>query len=392
MLKIDNINQLRLAVNHKDEIRESTTEDGYSIFCYMISNDQTFDDKWARECRGIVFDRAGKVVGRPLHKFFNVNERAETQVGAIDWSKVVRVMEKRDGSMIHTVRGDWTIGQIHGVRIKSKKSFDSDIAKAAWPHFVKYENFARVIAEMDCTAIFEFTAPDARIVLYYSTPELRLLHIRNNLTGEYWDLQKLREISRLYEVPLVDEVKDFWALVRGASEFSKDALVRFQVDWLLEAAKTRENIEGWVIQFENGDMVKMKTDWYLARHKAMTFLRERDIARMIIEESIDDLKSLLVGEGVDIAEINALESKVLNDVKGIETSLKAFLEDGDLALPRKDFAIKYKSKTTAPMFGLLMQVYSGKEPDYKQFFMDHMWKQNYTLRQLNLIPSKAEIE
>jgi putative RNA ligase len=393
MLTINHIDELRPKVAHKEEIREGDMGNGYTSFCYMIAAEGTFDDVWSRECRGIVFDHAGKVAGRPLHKFFNVNEREETQVGKIDWSKVVRVMEKRDGSMIHTVRGE-----DDSVLLKSKKSFDSDVAKAAKAFVIdKFSQsdydingfLIKIVLEENATAIFEFTAPDARIVLYYSRPELRLLHIRDNVTGEYWPRKRLQTLAATYSVPVVDEVFDFWDYVEP--DFGKVGGYTLDVEKILHAAETRENIEGWVIQFDDGEMVKLKTAWYLARHKAMTFLRERDIALMVLEEQLDDLKSLLVGEGVDIQEVLKIEQSVLDDVRGIERGVKSIAAAEDFKMPRKDFVFKHRA-TAGPYFGMLMALYSGKEPDYKDYFKDNIWKQKYTLRQLNLIPSVAEPE
>ena len=279
MLKITDIDELRQKIAHKEEIRESKLSEDLTSFCYMIAADNTFDNAWARECRGIVFDRFGKVCSRPLHKFFNVNEREETRVENLDWSNVVRVMEKRDGSMIHTVkvrlRSHPGTEPAYDIKLKSKKSFESDVARAAlnWmyyedarqaikcpPHALIRQKTIRGlmkrVVELDATAIFEWTAPDARIVLLYPEPELRLLHIRDNENGNYWSSTALRELATEYNVGVVEETNEFW----GAT-FSPEDGRYFKIDAMLEAAKTREGVEGWVIQFDNGEMVKLKTDW-----------------------------------------------------------------------------------------------------------------------------------
>jgi len=143
------------------------------------------------------------------------------------------------------------------------------------------------------------------------------------------------------------------------------------------------------VQFENGDMVKVKTKWYLERHRAMTFLRERDIAEMVVNESVDDLKALLVAEGVDIGEILALEKKVVNDLLGVKIAAEQLQDMSDWQLDRKSFAIKHAG---TPLFGLRMTKFLGKEPDYKDWFIRNRLKEKYTLRQLNLVPSVAEAE
>lgn len=373
MIKITNLDEFRSHIADKEEIREMDMKHGLKSFCYMVSAENTFDNDFARECRGIVFN-GDRVVGRPLHKFFNVNEREETQVHNLDWSKVVRVMDKRDGSMIHTV----IVG--NQVLLKSKKSFDSDVAVMAtkWaaerPNF---QEFFQKVAMWNCTAIFEWTAPDARIVLHYPEAELRLLHVRENESGAYWKFDALVLAADRYDIGMVDEPG-----VSGTNFNMRE------MDHMLELAKTIEGVEGWVLQFENGDMVKLKTQWYLERHRAMTFLRERDIAEAVLNESLDDLKALLVGEGVDISEILKIEAAVINEIRWIEAEIDAiYTPNKDLS--RKDFAIKF---TGHRIFGLLMSKYVGKEPDVKGYFEKNMLKDQFTLRQLVLVPSVAEAE
>lgn len=374
MLKIENIAEFRGHVMHKEEMREADIGEGCTSFCYMISAEGTFDDAWSRECRGIVFNTAGGMVtGRPLHKFFNVGERAETRIENLDWSKVTRVMDKRDGSMIHTV---WTM---NGVRLKSKKTFESDVALAAekWMHSepdLKVWRLIQRLVAMEFTAIFEWTAPDARIVLHYPNPELCLLHVRHVKTGVYMDREEMQKWAEEFGVKCVDETAEFFA----------DG--KFDINMMVEAVKTREGVEGWVIQFEDGNMVKMKTEWYLKRHRAMTFIRERDIAQLVLDEGLDDMKSLLVTENVDISEILSIEARVLHDLRQLAMGVDVAVE-ADKTLSRKDFAIKY---TGAEHFGLMMSKFIGKEPDFKGYFERNLLKDNYGLRQLVLVPSVAE--
>ena len=372
---ITHIDEFKSHICHQEEIREMVIGDDLTSFCYMISAPDTFNTAWARECRGIVFNnKSGAVVARPLHKFFNVNEREQTQLHALDWTKVVRVMDKLDGSMIHTVANE------NGVRLKSKKSFNSDVALAAtdWLNSAVGENtrkFCSHVVERNCTAIFEWTSPTARIVVYYPQEELRLLHIRNNMTGEYLDKEIITSLVKEFNISAVTE-PTFNVPAEKLGEH------------LIELAKTVEGIEGWIVQFENGDMVKLKTDWYLKRHHVMTFMRERDVAEMALNEELDDVKSTLVGEGVDIAQILEIESRVLSDLRHLVSRVSELVEK-DKHLERKDFAIKHKN---CAEFGLMMTMFSGKEANFKQFFIKYLLKEKFSLKQLNLLQSIGEIE
>jgi len=393
MLNISNIEELRSKVAHKEEIREANAGDGQQMkdmktFCYMIAGDSTFDDAWSRECRGIVFAADGSVAGRPLHKFFNLNERAETQVNEINWGMVARVMEKRDGSMIHTVIVPHDSHPDKKVaRVKSKKSFESDVASAAlnWLYDKReYQALLTYLCNKNCTAIFEYTSPGARIVLFYPDTEMRLLHVRENVSGRYFNIIELEELAKDFGVPLVDEVTEFY------DYWGEERLCMFNIQRMMDAAKTLENIEGWIVQLDDGEMIKVKTDWYLRRHRAMTFLRPRDIAAMVIAQELDDLKALMVGDGIDILPLLEVEQRVLSDIRGLEGAVKLIAPEEDYKMDRKEFVFKYREKAGS-LFGMLMQRYSGKEPNYVEFFEKHMLKL-YSLHQLNLVPSVAEAE
>ena len=374
MLTITSLDEFRSKVKHTQEIREAEIAPGLISFCYMIAAEGTFDDAYSRECRGIVFDKeTGKVVGRPLHKFFNVNEREETRPENLP-SNIVRLMDKRDGSMIHTVK----VGNTY--RLKSKKSFDSDVAKQAteWinlPHNQDYDLLCHSLQHThDSTAIFEYTAPDARIVLPYKKVELRLLHIRHNQSGRYWTHEELKVYAAHFNVNCVDYVD-----LDG---------IKVDVNNMIEDAKTAENIEGWILQFKSGEMVKLKCDWYLKRHRAMTFLRERDIAQLVLDEGLDDVKSMLVGDGVNVEDILKIEQRVVDQLNDLSTIVDYVLRvDGDM--DRKEFALKYRQNDH---FGLIMAAYTGKQPDYKSYFERNILREQYSLRQLQLMDTVAEPE
>jgi RNA ligase len=376
MLKITDVESFRAAVAHKEEIRESLIGHGCTSFCYMISGPETFDSAEARECRGIVFNAQGQVNGRSLHKFFNVNEREETLLQNLDWSKVTRVMDKRDGSMIHTV------STMDGIILKSKKSFESDVAKAAddWMNNQDGLHVFRLALRMSAmgkTCIFEWTAPTARIVLFYPEAELQLLHVRDNETGEYMPKEELYAWAKEYGVKVVEEV--------DLSKYGVD-VTKMTLKDAEHLHKTVEDVEGWVIQFEDGNMVKLKTDWYIKRHHAMTFVRERDIAELVLDEGLDDMKAMLVGDGVNIDRILEIERDVAHRMSTIRNIVEGVVKTNK-EVDRKTFAMSMQGHE---YFGLFMRAFVGQEPDYRGFFIKHILKQEYGLEQVVMMPSMAE--
>lgn len=367
---IQHINEMKSYVCHIPEIRFMTQDNGTVVCSYLISGENTFQNNFALEARGITFNDRGEVISRPFHKFFNLNEREINRFENVDWFKVTRITSKMDGSLISTV--DMGDGEFD---LKSKKSFTSDVALKAKEWILdkpNYINFCKDIVRLKCTAIFEWTSPTSRIVLPYTEDCLTLLAVRINKTGLYIPSDILKTYSDIYRIPVV---KDYPELI----DIFKDEKS------LINLIETATGIEGWVVYFENGNMIKIKTKEYCEKHKTITFLRERDIVSMIVNETIDDLKSILVAENIDISEILELEQNVLLQIRATEFSIDEAYEQ-QKHLDRKSFAVYYNNHG---YFGLLMQKYSGKEPDIKGWFIKNILP-SYSLRQLNLINEKRD--
>jgi RNA ligase len=388
---VNDLEIFRAQVGEKEEIRYMLQDNGYTVVSYVVSSESTFDNLYALECRGIVFDSTGKLVARPLTKFFNMNEKPSTQVAALDWTKVVRVMDKRDGSMIHTVRvtPQESPFELNTFTLKSKKSFKSDVAVQALAWMKTRQNFidfCQSVTEAGMTAIFEWTSPTARIVLPYQQDELQLLHIRENSTGRYLNLSELELTASAFGVQVVETTPTARQL-NDVIRFCPSSMAEI----LLKLAETEENIEGWVVQFEDGNMVKVKTKWYLERHRAMTFLRERDIVGAVLNESLDDLKAMLVGEGVCIDEIVAIEEQTVSYIRGIESELDITYAQA-MHMTKKEAALRFgPAGEKLPLFSLLMHKMDGKEPDIKGWYQRNVLP-TIPLRQLNLLQSVAEVE
>jgi RNA ligase len=159
---------------------------------YMVSMQDTFDMEGSddiggairRECRGIKFGLDRKIIARPFHKFFNVGERAETQIANLDFSQDHRVLSKEDGSMAHPILHE------DKVRWCSKMGL-TDVAVSMDRYAAantKYNELALWCINEAITPIFEYVGPDNKIVLQYSEEKMILLAARHNISGEYISL------------------------------------------------------------------------------------------------------------------------------------------------------------------------------------------------------------
>lgn len=354
-------------VAHKKEIKFQQQPNGCTVGCYVFCDNDTFDSPLALECRGITFDSAGNICSRPLHKFFNVGEKEWLFPDTLlERGDLADIHEKIDGSMIATA---WVDGQLLW---RSKKSFTSDVVGLCGgilertPQLVE---FATRVASQGMTAIFEFTHPLARIVC--DEPEsLRLLHIRENVTGEYVLLDVNHPIHDLvaeYEVP---RARTFNNLTLAGA---------------LDQLETLQEFEGYVFQFLDGAMVKAKCAWYRRLHRSITFLRERNIAELALNEELDDVKGSLIEAGVDLAAVLAVESRLKDILVKITDEVDA-IWSADKALDRKTYAIKNREH---PYFGMLMSRYIGRDIELKDWYTKHRLRGDFSL---NTLANTAQAE
>lgn len=241
--------------------------------CPDIIEKDKFDELAAirRECRGLLFDVAGNVLARRLHKFFNVNEKEETLSTAIDFSQPHIILEKLDGSMVTPIQVDSHIrwGTKMGV---TDVAMNAEVFVARNP---RYSKFADYIMSLDATPIFEWCSPKNRIVVEYPHDRLVLIAIRDNVSGEYRSYQNMCDLAAQYVIEVVK------AYSGSASSMQQ----------LLDSTKELQGAEGYIIRFDNGHMVKIKGDWYVRIHKVKDSLsQEKNIIDLLVNDKIDDIK------------------------------------------------------------------------------------------------------
>jgi RNA ligase len=295
------------------------------VFIYY--EDECRQDEHAalrRECRGIIFDtETGEILRRPFHKFFNVNERGETQDHVIDLSRPHAILEKLDGSMIAPFFADDRM--IWGTKMGA-----TDVAKPV-EEFVKnnpqYVKFAEREIQIGWTPIFEWCSRKQRIVLDYKEDQLVLTALRNTKTGVYESHIVLRELGAMYDIPVVrafepqTDMKAFVSYVSGL-----------------------EDLEGFVISFDDGHMLKLKCQWYLQIHRAKeAILQDRNIVELILDDKLDDVKAHLPQEDRDRLALFEYEinTAILDRVYIVDNDVTACREEG---IDRKTFALEHAPK------------------------------------------------
>jgi RNA ligase len=282
---INTINDVLPAIAGRDEFVVAERDFG-TVINYLVAMPDTFkmegpDDVMGairRECRGLIFDLEGRIMSRPFHKFFNVNEKEETQAHMLDLSRPHTVMDKLDGSMIRPVR-------MHGLIRLATKMGVTDIAIEA-ERLIDGNQYAWLEYMMDngFTPIFEYVAPTNKIVVEYAEAKLILTAVRETVSGAY--LNNLR-FGAPFEVVRTDSsIHDFNAYLA----FKRGETLR----------------EGDIIRFADGHMVKVKNDWYVQIHKTKDIVRvDRNIVELVLGETIDDTRAML--DPSDLVRVDEVE-------------------------------------------------------------------------------------
>lgn len=363
-MKLSDFNNFRLnsMVKFKEEIVQDSK---ITIVSYMIANPDFWKQTNALETRGITFDsETGKCICRPFEKFFNIGEKEDTQEFIVKDS-IVECFSKRDGSMLNSVLINDPLIPGGTVLFKTKKSFFSDVAIQAnkdIPRNIFYLNLHCL--QRGLSPIWEFTHPDHRIVISYPSNEnYTLLAIREMDSGKYISYDSMEEIVKIFS--------------KGSKPIN--VIQKFEMTWkqIKYSLENDTGIEGYVLVLKDGRRVKVKTKWYLQFHRIMTQIHERDIAEAVVNGTIDDIKSLVSKNEKPLKPIEEIENKVINELLIIQSKVEEFVNFAkSKEMSIKETAIYFNGN---PYFGLIMNSFRGKEPNYNEYWMKNCLK-SYSLK------------
>jgi RNA ligase len=244
-----------------------------------------YDSLWndiTLQTRGLVTDDKGNIVARPFKKFFNDSEKKHTPTPDFD------VYEKMDGSLgiLFYYEGEWVMA--------TRGSFTSDQAVKGFEMLQKYE-YQKL--HKDYTYLFEIIYKENRIVVQYPYEDLILLGMIRTKTG--------------YEVDLYGEGNDI-RLKNLITNLGFKVVRKYDGinDYSILKGMIKDDEEGFVVRFSNGDRMKIKGEEYLRLHKIMT-----NISTTAVWE--------ILSEGRDVLEIiKDVPDEFYNKVKSYVRDLK----------------------------------------------------------------------
>lgn len=350
------LTQANEAFYFSDQVLDNSV---YRIFNYRLASYSNFLLPGALECRGIMFeidDKGGaiRLASFPMHKFFNLYENPFTTY--VNLTSVKEISVKSDGSLISTYIHD--LGDGYEMRLKSKGSVSSDqvISAYRWLQEPAQRDLWMYLDAMtffDCTVNMEWVSPKNRIVLGYLVPKLIILNVRSNRTGLYIQTPTTGP-GLLYREPLVD-----------TGTLSIPEFINQVPDML-------DDIEGFVCKTDD-IWFKLKTKKYLALHHCKDSVNNpRRLFEVILNEGIDDVKSMFHEDELLMKQINDMEQKVETLYNHMVNEVETFYRDNKF-LDRKDYAIKAQSEVTKLYFGLVMNKYVQRPDHYKEFLISK-WK------------------
>lgn len=301
----------RFAAGGTDFGRVYLRRDGdYGLLNYtpeaMYGGDMTNVEK---ACRGLVIRDDGKIMALPMPKFFNLGE---PQCPPLP-NEPYQVWEKIDGSLGIFWHDEqrW--------RCNTRGSFDNEYVAFALDYWNQrigdwgIPNHWTIMVEI---CIDNDVNPRAA----HYTEGLWLIAARDNYSGKDIDILTLPVRDRMFLWP----------------EQTTNAALRD----LIQLQQNVEGREGWVVRYDSGLRIKIKTAWYLRMFRAVMYLSPKHIRELMLDAGqdwIDEFPDDLRPEAVSIqAEIESKFQGVLADIYSAYSKV-AGIE------PRKDFALKVKA-------------------------------------------------
>ena len=207
----------------------------FDLFIWNYTPKTQYESLWDNvtlSCRGLVTDNDGNIIALSFTKFFNIEE------GKFEPTEKFEVWEKMDGSLgiVFWYEGQWVVA--------TRGSFTSDQAIKARELLKKYNTD---IMFRHLTFCFEVLYKNNQIVVDYGDYEGLVLLGTFDTAGKEYDIEMWGEYG-------FDVVKKY----DGIKDYKE----------LKEMVKNDQ--EGFVVKFSNGDRIKVKGIEYLRLHKIMT--------------------------------------------------------------------------------------------------------------------------
>lgn len=283
-------------------------------------------------CRGLVTDDLGNVVARPFRKFFNLSENKTNLTTDFE------IYTKYDGSLgiLFFYSNSWVFA--------SRGSFTSEQAIKG---FELLQNYDLALLDKENTYCFEIIYKENKIVVDYGDYEdVILTGVFNTITGKEQEL-------------------NCWLLPHAKSHNLNTPLEKIH-----EIVK--DNEEGYVIRFSNGERCKIKGAEYLRLHKLMSEMSTTAVWECLRNgKSVLELLEDFPDEFFDL--VAEFEQELISKFKEINEDVwEQYLKIGKIDLDKEFAEVVKDEKYKHLLFSLRNgkrideQIYRLIKPEYRR--------------------------
>jgi RNA ligase len=354
---IETIDDVLPHIEGREEFRVFDKE-WYKVINYMVNLEDTFPSvtvaggsakmrdersltyRMRRECRGLIFDVNGKLISRPYQKFFNVGEKEETAIHKINLYEPHVVLEKLDGSMIRP------IPTADGFRLATKADV-TDVSMNAETFIAdkpNYSTFIKKCIQKGTTPLFEWCSRKNRIVVDYPDDQLILTGIRYLDTGAYVAYGNMKMYAESWNIPVVKAI---------------DGLSVQNIELFVNQIREWEGTEGVVLRFDSGQMLKIKSEDYILRHRSKDAInQEKNVIQVLLDDATDDLIPLLTPEDAD--RIKRFQRAFHASLEDVASDLYDQYQSLNKKGTQKDFALTVQKQVPKYLHHFMFGAYRGE--------------------------------
>lgn len=373
------MDQLTYYLENKDKfiVKKHSEKDLYLIKYMHLGVD--WDNKWTREARAIVLDANSNVIARPYEKFFNYKELenrdnlSKETIQLSEWpDEDYLVTEKLDGSLAVVFQYDNELMYASSGNLEGKypRVFKKWIEANLTPLSMK----ALKEITKEYTLMFEYLSPDNQIVVEYPEEKMVLHGIIHTKSGkEVYEYDKIRSVAEALGVEVVKRYM-----------ITLEEMLDFQASNSTTRNSRTVETEGFVILFENGQRLKIKTQEYMDLHFVATIFMDNIntkskveyITGLILDNEVDDILAEANRRGADEASvfINQLIefNNTFNDMKE-----KARKTNNIRDFTKKDYVLRFGDSS----YQSILVLNYGKERFIKKLRYKYMEEKAKELRE-----------
>jgi RNA ligase len=317
----------------------SYKEDG-NLYLLNYTDKCTYEKHWVPETlnnRGHVYEKGtDKLIACPFSKFFNLGELTTEEQKQYINRKDYTITEKMDGSLgiLYWYDGQW--------RMNTRGSFNSDQAKEGLKIFHEKNGFRLV--NKSFTYLFEIIYPeDRKVIDYKNKRELILLSIFNNQQKEIVGPVNLAGFATQFETPVVTYY-----------HLTYDQMFKFQESDDLSK-------EGFVVRFQDGSRVKIKSKRYFAIARILSNLSPLSLWKVMKDGKVNEEYLAQIPEEFR-EEVDIIRNKLQSDYILCKGKLYTYyLELMKTNPTRKEIGLNKNLKHKTAIFAFLDQKTKGIE-------------------------------